>query len=504
MDLNCGRTKEVTFNEHPALPPGWAWARVGDVGRVQLGRARSPEHHTGEHMRPYLRAANVFENFIDTSHVLRMNFTPEEYEIYALKPGDILLNEGQSRELVGRPAMFRGEVPGACFQNTLVRFQAGPAVIPEYAFQLFRYHLRSGRFQKIAQQTTNLAHLGATRFANMEFPVPPLAEQRLLAEKLAELLDRSRRIEAALDAIAAEEAKAVALWTGDAWPTRRLGDLISRRNEKVGDRWPSATVVGLSNEGEITKRRGALGAKTAFRCGVVYPGDVVFNPIRFSIGSIARYRGAGPAIVSPEYVVFTTSADLSAELLVRFLRSARGRSYLETATTGSVRYRVYFKNIAKFVIPVPPPSEQRRAEAFFRTIGSIVRASGGIRTRLNELEYALLSKVFRGELVPQDPDDEPASVLLERVRRLEGDVAAPPKVSRSKKPPSSVAPAIPRDLVETVRAHGGTLTPEELYRQSGHADVDVFYAALRDAIRTQRALQERRGANGAARIVVTR
>jgi hypothetical protein len=58
--------------------------------------------------------------------------------------------------------------------------------------------------------------------------------------------------------------------------------------------------------------------------------------------------------------------------------------------------------------------------------------------------------------------------------------------------------------VETVRAHGGTLTPEELYRESGHADVDVFYAALREAIRTQRALKERRGANGAARIVVTR
>ena len=40
-------------------------------------------------------------------------------ETYELQVRDILLNEGQSRELVGRPAIYRGEVPGSCFQNTL-------------------------------------------------------------------------------------------------------------------------------------------------------------------------------------------------------------------------------------------------------------------------------------------------------------------------------------------------------------------------------------------------
>jgi type I restriction enzyme S subunit len=74
-------------------------------------------------MRPYLRVANVFENRIDISDVLEMNFTPEEFEVYALEYGDILLNEGQSLELVGRPAMFKNEIEGACFQNTLVRFR---------------------------------------------------------------------------------------------------------------------------------------------------------------------------------------------------------------------------------------------------------------------------------------------------------------------------------------------------------------------------------------------
>jgi type I restriction enzyme, S subunit len=113
------------------LPAGWVWARVSDVGDVKLGRQRSPEHHDGPHMRPYLRVANVYENRIDLSDVLRMNFSPEEFETYELRYGDILLNEGQSLEWVGRPAMYRDELPGACFQNTLVRFRSSPAVIPE-------------------------------------------------------------------------------------------------------------------------------------------------------------------------------------------------------------------------------------------------------------------------------------------------------------------------------------------------------------------------------------
>ena len=45
-----------------APPAGWTKTTVGEVGRVQLGRQRSPKNHSGPHMRPYLRVANVFED----------------------------------------------------------------------------------------------------------------------------------------------------------------------------------------------------------------------------------------------------------------------------------------------------------------------------------------------------------------------------------------------------------------------------------------------------------
>jgi type I restriction enzyme, S subunit len=134
-------------------------------------------------MRPYLRVANVYENRIDLSDVKEMNFTPEEFEIYRLEPNDILLNEGQSLELVGRPAIYRGELPSACFTNTLVRFRPCPSLNVKFALSVFRAFMHSGRFQKIARWTTNIAHLGADRFARLAFPLPPLAEQkRIVAE----------------------------------------------------------------------------------------------------------------------------------------------------------------------------------------------------------------------------------------------------------------------------------------------------------------------------------
>ncbi len=134
-------------------------------------------------MRPYFRVANVFEARIDLTDVNRMNFTPEEFHKYRLFHGDILLNEGQTPELVGRPAMFREEIPDCCYQKTLLRFRAYPGLLPAFALTVFRSYMHNGRFTRSASITTNIAHLTAEKFVEIEFPLPPFAEQtRIVAE----------------------------------------------------------------------------------------------------------------------------------------------------------------------------------------------------------------------------------------------------------------------------------------------------------------------------------
>lgn len=178
----------------PLIPESWTLERVEEVGSVVLGRQRAPKYEKGPNIRPYLRVANVFDGWIDFSDILSMNFSPAEQVQYQLLAGDILLNEGQSLELVGRSAMYEGEPGAFCFQNTLVRFRCLPQkMIPVFARMIFKYWLDTGRFMTIAKQTTSVAHLGADRFAKMRIPVPPLEEQAAIAARFQSFTDRLKK-----------------------------------------------------------------------------------------------------------------------------------------------------------------------------------------------------------------------------------------------------------------------------------------------------------------------
>lgn len=161
---------------------------VSAFGTVQLGRQRAPKYQTGKESTPYMRVANVHEDRVDTSDVLSMDFSANDRETYGLAPGDILLNEGQSTELVGRPAIWRGEIDGCCFQNTLVRFRPySEKCLTEFAQMVFLGWLWNGDFQRVSSKTSNIAHLGASRFAAMPFPALAVAEQLRHAEFYREL-----------------------------------------------------------------------------------------------------------------------------------------------------------------------------------------------------------------------------------------------------------------------------------------------------------------------------
>lgn len=172
-----------------AFPPHWQLKTVADVGQIDLGRQRHPHWHHGPDMRPYLRVANVFEDHIDVTDLKTMDFSGV-FERYRLSPGDVLLNEGQTPELLGRPAIYRGNPPDVAFTNSLLRFRAGSDVLPEWALVVFRRHMHFGRFTRESRITTNIAHLSAGRLKTVEFPVPPLDEQRRIVDILEDHLSR--------------------------------------------------------------------------------------------------------------------------------------------------------------------------------------------------------------------------------------------------------------------------------------------------------------------------
>lgn len=82
-------------------------------------------------------------------------------------------------------------------------------------------------------------------------------------------------------------------------------------------------------------------------------------------------------------------------------------------------------------IPYPPLPEQqeivRRVESFFTLADQLEARYRKAKTHVDKLTQSILAKAFRGELVPQDPNDEPAAVLLERIRKQKQSV---PQVSK--------------------------------------------------------------------------
>ncbi|MFG3224279.1 restriction endonuclease subunit S [Kitasatospora sp. NPDC048194] len=203
-DLETAQRKISAFRKAILLslvpeksPESWEVTTIGDAGAIDLGRQRHPDWHHGPEMRPYLRVANVFEDRIDTSDVMEMDFSGV-FEKFKLKTGDVLLNEGQSPHLVGRPALYRGTPPNVAFTNSLLRFRARPDVLPEWALMVFRRHMHARRFMREIRITTNIAHLSAKRLKTVEFPIPPLEEQKRRVQRCEELLTDADALERGL------------------------------------------------------------------------------------------------------------------------------------------------------------------------------------------------------------------------------------------------------------------------------------------------------------------
>ena len=90
--------------------------------------------------------------------------------------------------------------------------------------------------------------------------------------------------------------------------------------------------------------------------------------------------------------------------------------------------------LKKLPIPLPPLAEQteivRRIEQLFAFADQLEAKVAAAKSRIDHLTQSILAKAFRGELVAQDPNDEPASVLLERIKAQR---AATPKAKRGRK-----------------------------------------------------------------------
>lgn len=167
--------------------------RLDSIAEVKLGRQRAPSNHSGVRMRPYLRAGNVHWNRLRLDDIKEMNFSEAEEAIFRLQRDDILVVEASgSAAEVGKSGIYRDEIPGACFQNTLLRVRCEKSS-PQFVQKYLLAEALAGRLVQ-ESRGVGIHHIGQARLAALQIAVPDEAVQGRMAGAADEVLAASRRL----------------------------------------------------------------------------------------------------------------------------------------------------------------------------------------------------------------------------------------------------------------------------------------------------------------------
>lgn len=119
---------------------------------------------------------------------------------------------------------------------------------------------------------------------------------------------------------------------------------------------------------------------------------------KFNLNSLGS-----PVLVSPEYPVFTTTAELNKYLLIEYLNGMKEfRAYCSAQKKGSTRTRMYFSRLGEFAMPIPPVAEQRKIAEIFSACDRAIELKQKLVEELQSLKKTCLAKLF-----PREGSDVP-------------------------------------------------------------------------------------------------
>jgi len=158
---------------------------LGDIATVSYGIQKSPANRPGKHPRPYLRVANVQAGRLDLSEMKYLDVPDATLETFRLKKGDLLVCEGNSADLVGRPAIWNDEIPDCVHQNHVLRVRVDrDRVIPEYLLAYMQTPPARAHFRARAKRTTNLSTINSRDVKDLEVPCPDRTVQREIVREV--------------------------------------------------------------------------------------------------------------------------------------------------------------------------------------------------------------------------------------------------------------------------------------------------------------------------------
>ncbi|MGY2210408.1 restriction endonuclease subunit S [Pseudomonas pergaminensis] len=412
---------------------------------------------------PFLKVYNIVDQNI------RFEYKPQfvaqdvhegELRKSKIRPGDVLMN------IVGPPlgkvAIVPDTYPEWNANQALTIFRPSAVVSTDWLY----YFLCGGSsVQSVINDTRGSAgqvNISLSQCRNFEIPLPPPAEQQRIVAKIHSLTGKSRRARDRLDHIPRlvekyKQAILAAAFRGDLtrawrlqnhesgnWRHTNLGEVVSIASGQT----PKGIETKLAADGDLpwfkvssmndpenirgfTTSKFRLSRIDARNLGlkVAPAGSIAFPKRGGAIATNKKRRLLVDGALDLNIMVLTPTG-VSGEFLWWWLQKLD----LSTISNGSNVPQINNGDVAPLKIALPSIAEQAQIskliEAAFMWIDRLCTESVSARKLIDHLDQAVLAKALKGELVPQDSADEPASILLDRIR---AERAAAAKAKRGRK-----------------------------------------------------------------------
>jgi type I restriction enzyme S subunit len=484
--------------EERDLPVGWTRCLLGDV--VDYGKTYKAEPSTIPNQAWVLELEDIEK---DSSRLLeRLSFAERKSKSTknVFNTGDVLY--GKLRPYLNK--VILADRQGFC-STEIIPLPPGGALEAGYLF----YWLKSPEFLAYTSEVShgiNMPRLGTEAGRNAPFVLAPLNEQRRIAAKLDTTLAAVDACRQRLDGVAAilkrfRQAVLAAATSGkltrewreersceEAWQQKTIdqianvgtGSTALRSNpafyDSSGIPWITSAATSaelITSASEFVTEEGQAASRLR-----IYPEGTLL---------VAMYgEGKTRGQVSELGIAATINQACAAihdpiePYLIPFIKIVLKANYLEMRilAEGGNQPNLNLSKIKQFPIALPSKDEVfeicDRVETFFTLADQLEARLTAARKVVDRLTPALLAKAFRGKLVPQDPGDEPASVLLERIRaarQAEAATGTPSRRGRRKDAanPDQIAidaAPVPPDLLSGLLRECGALSERALLAAS--------------------------------------
>ncbi|WP_289835201.1 restriction endonuclease subunit S [uncultured Phocaeicola sp.] len=182
------------------------------------------------------------------------------------------------------------------------------------------------------------------------------------------------------------------------WKVVRLGDItenFSLRNKNSGS-YPMYSVTntsGFSPQHEVFEGKEIKDEDISIY-KIIHKGEFAYNPARINVGSIGRYDGEVPCMISSLYVCFRPTAEVDSDWLLYYLQSVKKIYQYGIFGEGGVRLYLFYPNFSRIEALLPPLKVQKEIASILKSFNRKIKLDELLLSKYQEQKKFLLSNMF--------------------------------------------------------------------------------------------------------------